>query len=140
MLNAFWAIVALSVGAGPASPLPERLRVLSEKLAQDIQDSRRCETDPDSGYLRCSYEYEGLRFVRVVLPRPPGEPMTWVEVESLTEGHVILSLHGYGPCVVVNVSAEEAGDLAMAHLNIRDGRVAADGRDIGCYPKDRKEQ
>lgn len=127
-------LIGLIVMAGGA---PEnRLQVLSEKLAMDLRDSRHCEINPDNGYTQCQFTYRGLQFVRRTVTLPSGRH-SFVDIERLDPGDVGVSLTGYGPCFAVQVTADRPEDAAAAYMNVRDGRIAADGRTIGCFPQAR---
>ncbi len=132
------ALWLFATGGEPSTDPSDRFRVLSEKLALDLQDSRRCEVNPDNGYTQCHYAYRGLRFVRRTIRLPDGRPSTFVDIERLDPGPVTVTIHGTGPCMFVSVTAERPEDTASVGLNIQDGRIHADGRNLACFPKPRK--
>lgn len=135
-MNARVIVIALAlVAASARADEPDRPRILSEKLASDLRESRRCETNPDNGYLQCHYQYQGLRFTRRVVQFPSG-PLSHVEVESVSpQEPVTVSFSGVGPCFQINITSDNLEDVAAAMMNVSDGRISADGREIGCFPK-----
>jgi hypothetical protein len=108
-----------------------RLRALSEKLASDLRESRRCEVNPDNGYTRCTYSYVPLRFSRVTWSHMSSRLFPFIEIESLGEGHVSVQFYG-GRCLSVNLSSDDPSDLASAFVNVADGKISADFREAGC--------
>lgn len=123
-------LVALMLAG--SSPGADRVRVLSEKLALDLRDSRKCEVNPDNGYTQCRYRYKGLRFVHRKLMFPSGES-SFVDIERLDPGNVGISITG-SPCFAVSISSDNPDNVAAAYVNAKDGRIAADGKSIGCFP------
>jgi hypothetical protein len=124
-------LLSLALAASPTDL--ERIRVNSEKLAMDVQASRNCEVNPDNGYTQCHYSYEGLRFTRRILQEPVA--MMFVEVESLAPGRMSVVFSGRGPCISLSLGSDNPANVAQVFVNVNDGRIDADGKKIGCFPK-----
>ncbi len=128
------ALLMSSILTAGTDSAVERLRVLSEKLALELRDSRHCEVNPDNGYVQCHYQYKGLRFVRRTLNLPTRK-LSFVNIESLEPGNVGISIHDGGPCFSVNITADRPEDVAAVFVNVKDGRISADGRAAGCFSR-----
>jgi hypothetical protein len=124
--------VLLLTGPG-ARPDPQRLRILSEKLALDLVDSKRCEVIGGS-HTACRYNYEGLTFTRRIFTEPFKH--AFVDIEALESGAVTVQVYGDGPCISIQASpVGRPEDIAVAHMNVKDGRIAADAQSVGCLRK-----
>lgn len=109
------ALAALLLSAEPA---PARQLSLSEKLASDLMESRRCETVPENDFIACHYTYRGLLITRyqTKLLTP------YVSVERLEPPMDVTVYSERSACMSIGISADTPEGTAAVWFNVGTGK------------------
>lgn len=104
----------------------------ADRVAREINTSRKCETQPGTAVVECTYKFNGIVLGLVLDPREPQTNVFYVKSAPSPGSRTFLKFGGLHACAMISHAGKDPGEVAFVFISPKTGDVLTDWKVPAC--------